>query len=117
MISELNKSGAHASVVKFMHEHHVVVAGNQLTVEWFNVDTAFRFVLNTTLNLKEVLEKLDAAAKAAAKVGGCDPGQSLDVLMTYFCIEDLKQLVHLGGRWCCESEMEAEFEPNMDFDE
>ena len=59
MVSELKKNGAHFSVVKFMKEHRQVIAGERLTAEWFNVDTAFRFVLNTTLNLKEVLENLD----------------------------------------------------------
>ena len=36
MASELNKSGAHSSVVKFMADHQEVVVGEWLTVEWWD---------------------------------------------------------------------------------
>ena len=66
----------------------------------FNVDEIFRFVLNTTLNLKQVLESVAAAVTAATASfgGGAESGQSTnEQLMAYFGAEELATLVQLGA--------------------
>ena len=96
MLSELKKAGMQAEVVQFMRDHREII--KKRSAEWFNIDEAFRFVLNTTLDLKKVLEAVGTSTKKATKICMCDTGcQAFEQLMTYFDdASDVSCLVQLG---------------------
>ena len=56
-------------------------------------------MLNTTLNLKQALERVDAAVNSAEACfgGGAESGQTLELLMTHFGTDELATLVQLGS--------------------
>ena len=84
-------------------------------VEVFNVDDAFRFVLNTTISLKECIEVISATAKAAEDCfsGAESRAALLAQLIEYFGADHLATMARLGdhvaaGELVPEPEPEAE---------
>jgi hypothetical protein len=63
MTTELKKAGVHEEIIRFMRDHSAEI--ERMPVEFFNVDDAFRFVLNTTISLKECLEAISTTVKTA----------------------------------------------------
>ena len=66
MRAELKKSrsgkGVCAHVMDLLQCHEEVI--NASPFMWFNEDDVYKFVLNTTIDLKLVLEKIDSAIEA-----------------------------------------------------
>ena len=63
MLSDLKKLQAHSGVFSFMDAHRVAI--ERRAADWFTADEVFRFVLNTTLDLKKVLDLVSAVVTAA----------------------------------------------------
>ena len=113
MTTELKKAGVHEEIVRSMRDHGAEI--ERRPVEVFNVDDAFRFVLNTTISLKECIEAISATAKAAEDCfSGAESGAALLAqLMEYFGADHLATMARLGdhvaaGEPVPEPEPEAE---------
>ena len=113
MTTELKKAGVHEAIVRSMREHGAEI--ERRPVEVFNVDDAFRFVLNTTISLKECIEVISATAKAAEDCfsGAESRAALLAQLMEYFGADHLATMARLGdhvaaGEPVPEPEPEAE---------
>ena len=96
MLSDLKKLHAHSGVFSFMQDHQAAI--ERRAADWFTEDEVFRFVLNTTLDLKKVLD-LVSAAVTTAEACFSTTSESPDVLqtlMSYFGKEKMSTLVALG---------------------
>ena len=96
MTTELKKAGVHEEIVRSMRDHGAEI--ERRPVEVFNVDDAFRFVLNTTISLKECIEAISATAKAAEDCfsGAESRAALLAQLMEYFGADHLATMARLG---------------------
>jgi len=113
MTTELKKAGVHEEIVRSMRDHGAEI--ERRPVEVFNFDDAFRFVLNTTISLKECIEAISATAKAAEDCfsGAESRAALLAQLMEYFGADHLATMARLGdhvaaGEPVPEPEPEAE---------
>jgi hypothetical protein len=102
MTTELKKAGVREEIVRSMRDHGAEI--ERRSVEVFNVDDAFRFVLNTTISLKECIEAISATANTAEGCfGGAESGAAvLAQLMEYFGPDHLATMTRLGDHVAAE---------------
>ena len=72
MVTDLKKLAVPSYVVEFMRVHRDEVLKPQ-AASWFNVDEAFRFALNNTIDLKACLQRIAQAIVAAERGGHSKP--------------------------------------------